>query len=137
MKADRSQIEQRILAAIQTLLADEIPNGMNRDITSLCALAGVPRATMYRTYPHLKAIFEEQRSHLQDATPTTNTSADTRRKIRLENDRLQLKLAAMTNKVHELEYFKSTALSRLAAQHEEILRLRSHHAKNDNVQSIW
>ncbi|WP_193096853.1 hypothetical protein [Brevibacterium sp. FME17] len=136
MKADRSQVENRIRAAIQTLLADEIPIGMNRDITSLCDLAGVPRATMYRTYPHLKAIFEEQRLHLQDATPATNTGADTRQKVRPENDRLQLKLAAMTNKVHELEYFKSTALSRLAAQHEEILRLRSHHTKDDNVQSI-
>lgn len=136
MKADRSQVENRIRAAIQTLLADEIPIGMNRDITSLCALAGVPRATMYRTYPHLKAIFEEQRSHLQDATPATNTGADTRQKISPENDRLQLKLAAMTDKIHQLEYFKSTALSRLAAQHEEILRLRSHHTKDDNVQSI-
>lgn len=136
MKADRSQVEDRIRAAIQTLLADDIPIGMNRDITSLCALAGVPRATMYRTYPHLKAIFEEQRSHLQDAAPATDTGAETRQKIRSENDRLQLKLTAMTSKVLELEYFKSTALSRLAAQHEEILRLRSHHTKDDNVQSI-
>lgn len=134
MKADRSQIEDRIRAAIQKLLADEIPIGMNRDITSLCALAGVPRATMYRTYPHLKAIFEEQRSHQQDTA--TNTDAGTHQKIPSEKDRLQLKLTAMTTKVHELEHFKSTALSRLAAQHEEILRLRSHHTTDDNVQSI-
>ncbi|MDN5732505.1 MAG: hypothetical protein L0H14_11885 [Yaniella sp.] len=136
MKANRSQIENRIRAAIQTLLAGEIPNGMNRDITSLCALAGVPRATMYRTYPHLKAIFEEQRSHLQDAAPTTNADGETYQKIRSEKDKLQLKLATMTNKVHELENFKSTALSRLAAQHEEILRLRSQHTQGENVQSI-
>ncbi|MBG0741171.1 hypothetical protein IV500_17520 [Paeniglutamicibacter antarcticus] len=135
MKADRSQVENRIRAAIQTLLADEIPPGMNRDITSLCALAGVPRATVYRTYPHLKAIFEEQRSHQQDTA--TNTDAETHQKIPFEKDRLQLKLTAMTTKVHELEHFKSTALSRLAAQHEEILRLRSHHTTDDNVQSIW
>lgn len=136
MKADRFQVEDRIRAAIQTLLAGEIPIGMNRDITSLCALAGVPRATLYRTYPHLKAIFEEQRSHLQDATHSTNTDAETRQKIRTEKDQLQLKLAAMTNKVHELEHFKSIALSRLAAQHEEILRLRSQHTKAGNMQRI-
>lgn len=136
MNADRSQVEDRIRAAIHTLLSDEIPTGMNRDITSLCALAGVPRATMYRTYPHLKAIFEEQRSHLQDRVHSTNTDGETHRKMRAEKDRLQLNLAKMTNKVQELEQFKSTALSRLAAQHEEILRLRSHQTKAINVQSI-
>lgn len=109
---------------------------MKRDITSLCALAGVSRATMYRTYPHLKAIFEEQRSHLLNPVTATGTDGITRQKTSSENDRLQLKLSAMTSKVRELEHFKSTALSRLAAQHEEILRLKSHQIKAVNIQSI-
>lgn len=43
----------------------------------------------------------------------------------------------MTSKVHELEDFKSTALSRLTAQNEEILCLRLCCTNGDNnVRSI-
>lgn len=137
MKADRLQAEERIRAAIKTLLGGEVPPGMNRDITSLCALSVVPRATMYRTYPHLKAEFEEQRSRLYETASSPVHKAERHQELQSEKDRLQRKLAEMTSKVHELEDFKSTALSRLAAQHEEILRLRAYCMDGNNkVRSI-
>jgi len=41
--------------------------GLKCDVKSLCALSGVPRATLYRSYPHIKAEFERERSGAQTA----------------------------------------------------------------------
>ncbi|MGY4544259.1 hypothetical protein ACVWY0_004203 [Arthrobacter sp. UYNi723] len=91
---------------------------------------------MYRTYPHLKAEFEKQRSLLHEAAPSFDPRVESHHKLRSEKDRLQLKLAEMTTQVRELEGFKSTALSRLAAQHEEVLPLRSNCTEGNKLQSI-
>jgi hypothetical protein len=61
MAAERQvQTEDRIRAAINQLLAGNVPEGLKCDVKSLCVLAKVPRATLYRTYPHLKAEFEQR-----------------------------------------------------------------------------
>jgi hypothetical protein len=68
MASDRQQpdAETRIRAAIVQLLGGDIPDGLKCDVKSLCVLAGVPRATLYRTYPHLKAEFDRQRDAAQE-----------------------------------------------------------------------
>jgi len=48
------------------LLAGEMTAGLHCDVKSLCLLAGVPRATLYRTYPHLRAEFDRRRAAAQD-----------------------------------------------------------------------
>src|SRR5260370_736482 len=54
----RQQAGQRIRAAAAALLAGDIPDGGRCDISTLARQAGVSRATLYRTYPHLKEQFE-------------------------------------------------------------------------------
>ncbi|MBP2216523.1 hypothetical protein [Arthrobacter sp. CAN_C5] len=137
MKSERLQVENRIRAAIRQLLEGEVPLGMKRDITSLCSIANVSRATMYRTYPHLKAEFEQQRFLRDQAGPSPGSTPEQEQKLQTERDRLQFRLAEMASKVRELENFKEQALSRLAAQNEELLRLRSNSTNVENkVQSI-
>ncbi|MHA7295197.1 hypothetical protein [Arthrobacter sp. HLT1-21] len=137
MKTDQLQTEDRIRAAIRRLLDGEVPPGMKRDIASLCSLANVSRATMYRTYPHLKAEFEQQRSLRDKGGPSPSSPPEQQQRLQSERTRLQFRLAETARKVRELENFKELALSRLAAQNEELLRLRSNSTNVENkVQSI-
>ncbi|MEU0283471.1 hypothetical protein [Streptomyces sp. NPDC006195] len=58
----REQIERRIRAAIDRLLAGQIPPGGACDIKTLAREAGVSRAALYRTWGHLKDEFEKRRA---------------------------------------------------------------------------
>ncbi len=69
-----TETENRIRAAMAQLLGGDIPEGLRCDVKSLCTLSGVPRATLYRSYPHIKADFERERS---DA-PTAGQHPDPR-----------------------------------------------------------
>ena len=62
-----TETEGRIRAAMAQLLGGDIPEGLKCDVKSLCTLSGVPRATLYRSYPHVKAEFERARSDAQTA----------------------------------------------------------------------
>lgn len=117
-------VEARLRTAIDRLLADDIPNGLKRDVTSLCTLAGVPRATLYRTYPHVKAEFDQRRNAAQkdsDQHAATHTN-----RLKAEITQLRDRLAKRDRQITELKALQSTALSRLAAQHDEITSLRRH-----------
>lgn len=63
----QAEPEARIRNAMRQLLAGPVPDGLKCDVKSLCTLAGVPRATLYRTYPHLKTEFDRQRQAAQEA----------------------------------------------------------------------
>ena len=71
----RRQAEQRIRAAAGTLLRGDIPPDGKCDITTLARQAGVSRAALYRTYPHLKDEFERRspRSARAEPPPTRET----------------------------------------------------------------
>ena len=62
-----TETEGRIRAAMVQLLGGDIPEGLKCDVKSLCTLSGVPRATLYRSYPHLKAEFGRARANAQTA----------------------------------------------------------------------
>lgn len=117
--------EARIRAAITQLLGGDIPEGLKCDVKSLCVLAGVPRATLYRAYPHLKAEFDHQRQADQD----TGRQPDPRQaridRLGAEITTLRERLANRDREITELKTFRRTALSRLASQHDEILALRT------------
>ena len=117
--------EDRIRNAITLLIDGPVPAGRKCDITSLCAIAGVPRATLYRTYPHLKAQFDQQRALLREAgiQPDPRQAQITR--LQREVATLRERLSSKQAQIDELSTFRRTALSRIAAQHEEILRLRT------------
>ncbi|MEU6091021.1 hypothetical protein ABZ865_30455 [Streptomyces sp. NPDC047085] len=56
----RDQIERRIRAAVDRLLAGQIPPGGACDVKTLAREAGVSRASLYRTWGHLKDEFENR-----------------------------------------------------------------------------
>lgn len=117
--------EDRIRNAITLLIEGPVPPGRKCDITSLCAIAGVPRATLYRTYPHLKAQFDRQRAGLQEAGIQPDPRQAQIERLKREVQTLRERLSSNQTQIDELSAFRRTALSRIAAQHEEIRRLRT------------
>jgi AcrR family transcriptional regulator len=120
----RREVEQRIRAAAAGLLAGNIPPGGHCDITTLARQAGVPRATLYRSYPHLKQQFEQQIAQAAAGGQHPDPRDAQIAALRARNDRLQQRLDAAQSATAELLEFQQLALSRLAAQHQEIERLR-------------
>lgn len=141
MTGDRqADAETRIRAAIDQLLGGDIPDGLSCDVKSLCLLAGVPRATFYRTYPHLKAEFDRRRSTAQDNGQQPDLRLARIDRLKTEIVNLRARLADQDRKISELQRFRDTALSRLAAQHDEITALRGQlrtadHAKIRSLQN--
>jgi hypothetical protein len=134
----RRQAEQRIRAAADALLRGDIPPDGKCDITTLASLAGVSRAALYRTYPHLKEEFERRLAavHASGTAPDPRDARVTR--LKAQNDELRQKLADRDATIRGLDQFRELALSRLAAQHDEITRLRrqASPARTGNVRSL-
>lgn len=120
----RRQAEQRIRAAADALLAGDIPQGGKCDITTLARQAGVSRAALYRSYPHLKDEFERRLATLRAGGNAPDPRDAQIARLKSDNDQLRQKLADHDAAIRDLEQFRTLALSRLAAQHDEISRLR-------------
>ncbi|WP_329219364.1 hypothetical protein OG352_22825 [Streptomyces sp. NBC_01485] len=120
----QAEAETRIRSAMQQLLAGSVPDGLKCDVKSLCTLAGVPRATLYRTYPHLKAEFDRQRTAAQEAGQHPDPRLAQIERLKAEVATLRERLSRKNTELDALKEFQVTALSRLAAQHNEIIRLR-------------
>src|SRR6266568_2622590 len=73
----RRDTEQRVQGAARAMLAGEIPAGGKCDITTLARQAGISRATLYRSYPHLKAEFEAQLAQRQASGSAAAPRPDT------------------------------------------------------------
>jgi phage shock protein A len=120
----RRQAEQRIRAAADALLRGDIPPDGKCDVTTLARQAGISRAALYRTYPHLKEEFEKRLTALRASGDAPDPRDAQVTRLKTQNDELKLKLAARDTAIRDLEQFRELALSRLAAQHDEITRLR-------------
>lgn len=120
----RRRAEQRIRAAADALLRGDIPPDGKCDISTLARQAGVSRAALYRSYPHLKEEFERRLAVLRAgrAAPDPRDAQITR--LKAQKDELRQKVADRDAAFRELEQFRVLAISRLAAQHDEIGRLR-------------
>lgn len=132
----RRHTEDRIRAATDRLLGGQLPVGGRCDVKTLARDAGVSRAALYSTYRHLKDDFERRREQ-QRSTGELSDPRDAR------IDRLQAQIAQLTTRVAdrdreigELKAFRVEAVSRLAAQHDEILRLRQHVAQAAQVRRL-
>ena len=132
----RRQAEQRIRAAADALLRGDIPPDGKCDITTLARQAGVSRAALYRTYPHLKEEFERRLAavHASGTAPDPRDAQITL--LKAQNDELRHKLADRDSALRDLKQFKVTALSRLAAQHDEITRLRGGRSLRKSAKSV-
>jgi hypothetical protein len=121
----RQQAEQRIRVAAAALLAGDIPAGGRCDISTLARQAGVSRATLYRSYPHLKEQFE----HDMAAAAAAGGHPDPRdaqiARLKAGNAALKTRCAGQDQAITALQDQRALALSRLAAQYDEIQRLRA------------
>ncbi len=133
--AQRIQNENRIRAAIDRLLRGEIPPGGSCDTTTLAREAGVDRTAFYgsRPYTHLRAEFEHRLRQLQDTGQKPDPRTAQIGRLKAEVDKLRTSLAQANSAIEELTDFRTQALARLAAQHDEILRLRAAAAPKANV----
>lgn len=116
--------EARIRAAMQQLLTGPVPDNLKCDIKSLCVLAGVPRATFYRAYSHLKAEFEQQRTAAQQTGQQPDPRFARIERLKDELATLRKRLNTRNAEIADLKQFRAKALSQIAAQHSEITTLR-------------
>lgn len=121
----RQQTEARIRAAADQLLRGDLPPGARCDIKTLAATAGISRAALYRTYPHLKDDFERRLAQARAAGQVTDPREAQITRLRQEIEQLRQRLAGRDAAITELREFKALALSRLAAQHDELQQLKT------------
>ena len=122
----RTENETRIRATMDRLLDGQIPPGGRCDIKTLAREASVDRTAFYgtRPYAHLRDEFEQRLQALH----TTGELPDPRDaqigRLKNEIDALRQRIARRDTTIVELADVKAEALSRLAAQHDEIDHLR-------------
>ena len=117
--------EQRIRATADALLRGELPPSGKCDISTLARQAGISRAALYRSYPHLKAEFEQRLRQLRTDGRVPDRREDQIAKLKAHNAELKQRIARRDTTLSDLEEFKTQAISRLAAQHDEIHRLHT------------
>ncbi|MFD3731491.1 hypothetical protein [Streptomyces sp. NPDC058632] len=122
----RTENENRIRAAMDRLLRGEIPPGGKCDIKTLANEAAVDRTAFYgtRPYGHLRVEFERRLRALQDAGEIPDPREAQIARLKMEITKLKERLDKSEQSIDELTDFRTQALARLAAQHEEIVRLR-------------
>ena len=124
--AQRAQNETLIRAAMDRLLHGQIPPGGKCDIKTLAREANVDRTAFYsaRPYAHLREEFE-QRLQVRHAAGDFPDPRDAQiARMKNEIDTLKKRITQRDQTIAELADIKSEALSRLAAQHDQITRLR-------------
>jgi hypothetical protein len=124
--AQRAANENRIRAAIDRLLRGEIPPGGRCDVKTLAVEAGVDRTAFYgnRPYADLRAEFERRLHTLQQAGERPDPRDAQLDRLKTEATALQQRLDQSASTITELTDFRTQALARLAAQHDEITHLR-------------
>jgi hypothetical protein len=134
----RQHNETRIRAAMDRLLRGEIPPGGKCDITTLAQQAGVDRTAFYgtRPYTHLREEFETRLTRMREAgDPADHHEAQINR-LKNEITSLKQRLVDREQTITELTDLKTEVLSRLAAQHDEITRLRRHSEQSGRVRHL-
>ncbi|MFI5751482.1 hypothetical protein ACIBBE_37615 [Streptomyces sp. NPDC051644] len=107
------------------LLRGEIPPAGKRDIKTLTREADVDRTAIYgtRPYAHLRVEFERRLQALQQAGDIPDPREAQITRLKTENAKLRERLDRSEQTIEELTDYRTQALARLAAQHEEIIRL--------------
>ncbi|MHA6780691.1 hypothetical protein ACVGOW_06795 [Pseudonocardia saturnea] len=124
--AQRAANENRIRAAIDRLLRGDIPASGRCDIKTLAREAGVDRTAFYgnRPYAHLRNEFEQRLSTLHDNGERPDPREAQIGRLNDEIAALKQRLAQASTTIEEFTDFRTQALARLAAQHDEIAHLR-------------
>jgi hypothetical protein len=122
----RHQNETRIRAAIDRLLRGQIPPGGKCDVKTLANEAGVDRTAFYgtRPYAHLREEFEARLTAIRETGDPPDPRDAQISRLKTEIATLKDRVSSRDETITELASFRTRALARLAAQHEEITRLR-------------
>ncbi|GGY12911.1 hypothetical protein GCM10010358_76590 [Streptomyces minutiscleroticus] len=123
-QTQREQVERRIRAAVDRLLAGQIPEGGACDVKTLAREAGISRAALYRTWGHLKDEFEKRRAAAWAAGHQPDPREARIGRLRDLNQRLTSKLACTRTELALLKEQHRRLLSVLAAKDDELERLR-------------
>ncbi|MER6006468.1 hypothetical protein ABT120_48570 [Nonomuraea angiospora] len=120
------------------LLLGHLPPGGRCDIKTLARESGVDRTAFYgtRPYAHLREEFETRLAVIREAGDTPDPSDAPINRLIAEIAALKDHLAHQGQTVEELTDFRNEALSRLVAQHEEILQLRRKHDRDTRVRRL-
>ena len=134
----RHQNETRIRAAIDRLLRGQIPANGKCDIKTLAREAGIDRTAFYgdRPYTHLREEFETRLAALAATGELPDPRDAQIARLRNEVATLNERLAHRDQTITEHGAFRAAALSQLAAQHEEIVRLRHHADETTNIRQL-
>jgi chromosome segregation ATPase len=132
----RQQTEARIRAAADQLLRGDLPPGGRCDIKTLAHAAGISRAALYRTYPQLKEDFERRLAQARAEGQVTDPRDTQITRLKDDIQTLRQRLASREASIAELTEFKAKALSRLAAQHDELQQLRADAAQPGNIRHL-
>lgn len=134
----RQQNEARLRAAIDRLLAGDIPPGGRCDVKTLAREADIDRAALYgtRPYAHLREEFETRLKARQQAGDLPDPRDAQISRLKDENAALLQRLADRDTTITTLTGFREQALARLAAQHDEIARLRTQNKRAATVRLL-
>jgi chromosome segregation ATPase len=134
----RQHNEARIRAAMDRLLRGDIPAGGGCDVKTLAQQADVDRTAFYgtRPYAYLREEFEARLQTLREAGDVPDLRLAQIARLKNEIDALKLRLAGRDQTIAALTDFKTEALSRLTAQHDEITRLRTALTVTANVRRL-
>ncbi len=124
--ARRQANEQRIRTVMDRMLRGELPPGGKCDVKTLAAEAGVDSTAFYGTRPYapLRVEFERRLEALQQAGEGPDPREAQITRLKHEVAVLKERLAQAEDSIAQLTDFRAQALARLAAQHDEITRLR-------------
>ena len=131
----RTTNENRIRTVIDRLLRGDIPPSGRCDVTTLAREAGVDRTALYgnRPYAYLRAEFEHRLHALHQAGERPDPRDAQIARLNDEVAALKHRLARSISANDELTDFRAQSLARLAAQHDEISRLRGSLATSSHV----
>jgi hypothetical protein len=134
----RQQNETRIRAAIDRLLRGDIPPGGKCDTKTLALEAAVDRAAFYgsRPYAYLREEFETRLQARQQAGDIPDRRDAQIARLKDENATLRQRLTDRDTTITTLRGFRDQALARLAAQHDEITRLRTQNKRAATIRLL-
>ncbi|MHB1716476.1 MAG: hypothetical protein ACYCV5_03955 [Acidimicrobiales bacterium] len=134
----RVQNEQRVRAAMDRLLRGDVPTGGRCDVKTLAVESGLDRASFYgaRPYARLREEFEARLQQAARAGQPLDPRGAQVSKLKAELVVFNQRLARRDQTIVELTDFKTEALSRLAAQHDEITHLRATLADFGNIRRL-
>ncbi|MFI1584679.1 hypothetical protein [Embleya sp. NPDC020630] len=143
----RTRNEQAIRQAMERLLSGDVPADGSTDLKTLARLASVPRTGFYPKkhrdgtprpgpYQHLAEEFDRRLDVLRRAGTIPDPREAQIGRLKIANATLRARIEQSDAELAELKAFKRLALSRLAAQHLELERLREPAATDGKVTTL-